>query len=271
MEKKHRRLGISCFFHAYLRSCQSRKLSSNANEPLLIHRDFHLFDSSPTSFILPSKTSQFIAFNDISNKRITPKSSDTAETRCPHPSLEIQEIKYMERRSESKKHYAKKKQIQNNKIRNIMVSSNSSAATSHRFFSSDHERVKETEAMLSSTCSSSDSCEFYHHAKKKTRKLQCRKAKRQNPYSGFIDFASIPKTVKGKTQRSIAMVKLSNDPYGDFMSSMVEMIVEKQMYTTGDLEQLLYCFLLLNSPHHHQVIVEVFSGILETLFPSWNS
>uniref|UniRef100_A0A2P2N3W3 Transcription repressor n=1 Tax=Rhizophora mucronata TaxID=61149 RepID=A0A2P2N3W3_RHIMU len=47
---------------------------------------------------------------------------------------------------------------------------------------------------------------------------------------------------------------------------MVEMIVEKRIYAAKDLEQLLQCFLSLNSYHHHGIIVEVFAEILDTLF-----
>lgn len=266
--EKQKELGISRFFRSYLRYCQSKNVSSIAQEPLFISKD----SSSSTSLILPSickpKKSDFITIKDVFDQRIKPKSSDTEETRCPHPSPEFQETKYTKRK-ERRKNYTKKKTIREKEIRDIMVSSNSSAANSHMFFTSDDERVKETEALLPSNSSSSNSHEFYHHPKKNTRKLHRRKVHRQIPDSGFIDFV-IPKAVRGKVQRSIAVVKRSYDPYGDFRRSMVEMIVEKEMYTAGDLEQLLYCFLLLNSPHHHQVIVEVFSEILEALFPNWD-
>ncbi|KAK4430823.1 Transcription repressor OFP8 [Sesamum alatum] len=66
-------------------------------------------------------------------------------------------------------------------------------------------------------------------------------------------------------QDSLAVVKRSSDPYGDFRTSMVEMIVEKQMFEAKDLENLLHCFLSLNSNHHHKVIIQVFSEIWEAL------
>lgn len=69
---------------------------------------------------------------------------------------------------------------------------------------------------------------------------------------------------------SFAVVKKSSDPYGDFRRSMVEMIVEKQMFGAKELERLLHCFLSLNSHHHHRVIVEVFAEIWEALFPHWS-
>ncbi|CAK7329143.1 unnamed protein product [Dovyalis caffra] len=60
---------------------------------------------------------------------------------------------------------------------------------------------------------------------------------------------------------SIAVVKDSNDPFQDFKNSMLQMILEKNIYSKDDLEELLNCFLELNSPCHHSVIVKAFSEI----------
>lgn len=76
----------------------------------------------------------------------------------------------------------------------------------------------------------------------------------------------IPCTVEGKVRESFAVVKKSEDPYVDFKRSMMEMILEKQMFDDKDLEQLLHCFLSLNSSHHHGIIVQAFSEIWDTLF-----
>ncbi|EOA21480.1 hypothetical protein CARUB_v10001873mg [Capsella rubella] len=65
---------------------------------------------------------------------------------------------------------------------------------------------------------------------------------------------------------SFAVVKKSKDPYEDFRTSMVEMIVERQIFAAADLQQLLQCFLSLNSRQHHKVIVQVFLEIYATLF-----
>lgn len=78
----------------------------------------------------------------------------------------------------------------------------------------------------------------------------------------------IPCTVEGKVRESFAVVKRSEDPYVDFKRSMMEMIMEKQMFDDKDLEQLLHCFLSLNSRHHHGIIVQAFSEIWEALFCS---
>ncbi|KAL1189202.1 Transcription repressor OFP8 [Cardamine amara subsp. amara] len=65
---------------------------------------------------------------------------------------------------------------------------------------------------------------------------------------------------------SFAVVKKSKDPYEDFRTSMVEMIVERQIFAAAELQQLLQCFLSLNSRQHHKVIVQVFLEIYATLF-----
>jgi len=60
---------------------------------------------------------------------------------------------------------------------------------------------------------------------------------------------------------SIAVVKYSNHPFQDFKHSMLQMVVEKNIYSRNDLEELLNCFLGLNSPCHHSVIVQAFAEI----------
>lgn len=76
----------------------------------------------------------------------------------------------------------------------------------------------------------------------------------------------IPGNVEGKVKESFAVVKKSEDPFEDFKRSMMEMILEKQMFEERDLEQLLQCFLSLNSRYHHGVIVEAFTEIWDTIF-----
>lgn len=76
----------------------------------------------------------------------------------------------------------------------------------------------------------------------------------------------IPCSVEGKVRESFAVVKKSEDPYEDFRKSMMEMIEEKEMFEEQELEELLQCFLTLNSRQHHRVIVEAFTKIWEDLF-----
>lgn len=60
---------------------------------------------------------------------------------------------------------------------------------------------------------------------------------------------------------SFAVVKSSSDPARDFRESMVEMIVENNIEGSKDLEELLTCYLSLNSNEYHHVIVDVFKQI----------
>ncbi|PKU79159.1 transcription repressor OFP3-like [Dendrobium catenatum] len=65
---------------------------------------------------------------------------------------------------------------------------------------------------------------------------------------------------KGLTD-SFVVVKYSSDPKGDFRESMVDMIVENNLFSLKELEELLSCYLLLNSSEYHDLIVEVFEKI----------
>ncbi|KAJ3703164.1 hypothetical protein LUZ61_006869 [Rhynchospora tenuis] len=60
---------------------------------------------------------------------------------------------------------------------------------------------------------------------------------------------------------SLAVMKFSSDPQRDFMESMIEMIIAKNMRSSRDLEDLLACYLSLNSDDHHSVIVKVFKEV----------
>ncbi|CAA6654638.1 unnamed protein product [Spirodela intermedia] len=60
---------------------------------------------------------------------------------------------------------------------------------------------------------------------------------------------------------SFAVVKNSSDPGKDFRDSMMEMIVENNIRASKDLEDLLACYLSLNSNEYHDVIVKVFEQI----------
>ncbi|XP_065049842.1 transcription repressor OFP7-like [Musa acuminata AAA Group] len=69
-------------------------------------------------------------------------------------------------------------------------------------------------------------------------------------------------------RESFAVVKLSEDPREDFLRSMAEMVVEKEIFDADGLEQLLRCFLSLNSRQHHPAIVTAFEEIWDSLFPA---
>lgn len=80
---------------------------------------------------------------------------------------------------------------------------------------------------------------------------------------------STSRSMEGRVKESFAVVKKSKDPYEDFKKSMLEMIVEMEMFEAEDLEQLLQCFLALNSRSYHEVIVRAFMEIWQQMF-TWN-
>ncbi|KAL1565767.1 transcription repressor OFP1-like [Salvia divinorum] len=60
---------------------------------------------------------------------------------------------------------------------------------------------------------------------------------------------------------SFAIVKASFDPEKDFKESMMEMIVENNLRESKDLEELLACYLSLNSNNYHDLIIKAFEQI----------
>ncbi|KAG6531640.1 transcription repressor OFP1-like [Zingiber officinale] len=62
-------------------------------------------------------------------------------------------------------------------------------------------------------------------------------------------------------ESAFAVVKASSDPQKDFRNSMMEMIVEHNIRASTDLEELLVCYLSLNSDEYHDLIVKVFKQI----------
>ncbi|KAL1361394.1 hypothetical protein HN51_009784 [Arachis hypogaea] len=66
---------------------------------------------------------------------------------------------------------------------------------------------------------------------------------------------------------TLAVEKDSSDPYHDFRHSMLQMIFEKEIESKDDLQDLLQCFLQLNAPHYHHIIVKAFNQICEEAFP----
>lgn len=70
---------------------------------------------------------------------------------------------------------------------------------------------------------------------------------------------------KSRSRRSMsesfAVVKSSKDPQRDFRDSMVEMIIENNLCASKDLEDLLACYLSLNSDEYHDLIITVFKQI----------
>lgn len=69
---------------------------------------------------------------------------------------------------------------------------------------------------------------------------------------------------------SVAVVKQSEDPLGDFRQSMVQMIVENGIVAGEELREMLRRFLNLNAPHHHDVILRAFAEIWDAVFEDYS-
>ncbi|KAK6944981.1 Ovate protein family, C-terminal [Dillenia turbinata] len=169
--------------------------------------------------------------------------------------------KYSKKQSKAKTHLRKQR-------KGHILSSNNGWFSSEEEL--EEEEEDETETLFSSKSFSSDSSESFRQKKKSSRRRPPRH-RRRRVRSEVSDMGVSPFEVRnGKVKDSFAVVKRSSDPYNDFRTSMVEMIIEKQIFAARDLEQLLQCFLSLNSANHHRIIVEVFTEIWEALFSSWS-
>lgn len=62
-------------------------------------------------------------------------------------------------------------------------------------------------------------------------------------------------------RESVPVAVESAEPYEDFRESMVQMVVEKEIYAWDDLNDLLHQFLSLNSPRHHPLILHAFADL----------
>nr|AFK36960.1 unknown [Lotus japonicus] len=143
------------------------------------------------------------------------------------------------------------------------------------------DEVSEATEVRSSNESEIDQSFFIKICKEETSRTQRRRKKNYNS-SGIRLRVNSPKLgsrkVQGCVRRSVssgaskdsrnagfpdgfAVVKSSFDPQSDFRDSMVEMIVENKIRESKDLEDLLACYLSLNSSEYHELIVKAFEQI----------
>ncbi|KAK9063275.1 hypothetical protein SSX86_017145 [Deinandra increscens subsp. villosa] len=77
----------------------------------------------------------------------------------------------------------------------------------------------------------------------------------------YMSFVKKRSARRENLSESLAIVKSSFDPEKDIMKSMTEMITETNIRSSKDLEELLACYLSLNSDEYHDVIVNAFEQI----------
>ncbi|THU73681.1 hypothetical protein C4D60_Mb04t25440 [Musa balbisiana] len=201
------------------------------------------------------------------------------------PSEGKQRTKEASERKKKKKKKTKKKKQKKVLFDAYGFTSSSSldSENHHDLFSSDEEEKDEDESgtLFSSKSFSTESSEFYHSSRKKKKKNTRRKSmkstrrpprrnvKHSQEPPPLVSISSSEKETKPEAATDNAgfpVVKRSTDPYGDFRSSMAEMIVERGMSRARDLERLLHAYLHLNSPRHYQAILEAFADVCEAIF-----
>ncbi|XP_047057131.1 transcription repressor OFP8-like [Lolium rigidum] len=149
------------------------------------------------------------------------------------------------------------------------------ASTPYSFSSStvtDDESGEEAETrtLFSSLSFSSDSTsEFYHtnrsSASRKSHRNAPRRARRHSSVAAKHHQWN-NKEEAGAVGEGMAVVKRSSNPYADFRSSMVEMVVERRLASAEKMEELLVSYLSLNSPEHHPAILTAFEDVWEAVF-----
>ncbi|PON83705.1 Ovate protein family, C-terminal [Trema orientale] len=73
--------------------------------------------------------------------------------------------------------------------------------------------------------------------------------------------ASLPDGVCGVFAGSTCVVKCSTDPISDMRESIMEMIREVGACDWNDIEELVYCYIALNSSDVHDVIIDAFLSL----------
>ncbi|CAA2934503.1 Hypothetical predicted protein [Olea europaea subsp. europaea] len=149
-----------------------------------------------------------------------------------------------------------------NTVQNSVKSASKGQNTSRKSRKNEHMRPKKIVPEFGFEVSDI-STEIYYSNSRKVHRKTSREKRKTNPTRRLTNSFLL---VEDWTEESYAMEKYSKDPHSDFRASMVEMIVEKQIFGSNDLEKLLHCFLSLNEASYHGIIFDVFNEICETLF-----
>ncbi|KAG2708705.1 hypothetical protein I3843_05G186000 [Carya illinoinensis] len=97
------------------------------------------------------------------------------------------------------------------------------------------------------------------------KKLQ--KKKNPHKWDKRISFAAcLPDDVCGVFAGSICAVKYSTDPFKDLRESILEMIQDVGVCDWNDIEELVYCYIALNSAEFHEIIGEAFLSLCSCCF-----
>ncbi|XP_066381188.1 transcription repressor OFP8-like [Miscanthus floridulus] len=93
------------------------------------------------------------------------------------------------------------------------------------------------------------------------RRRRSRRAAAPPPARHGVEVVDEEEYGRRVARESVAVAVDSAEPYEDFRESMVQMVVEKEIYAWDDLNDLLHQFLSLNSPRHHPLILHAFADL----------
>lgn len=89
-----------------------------------------------------------------------------------------------------------------------------------------------------------------------------RKKYRRNLNTRISFSARLPSDVHGAFADSICAVKYSTNPFADIRDSIQEMIQNVGVQNWKEMEELIYCYIVLNSSEVHKVIEDAFLSLL---------
>lgn len=96
----------------------------------------------------------------------------------------------------------------------------------------------------------------------KTVTNNVKKMKKKKSSDERISFsAALPGDVQGVFADSMCAVKLSSDPLTDFKESIVAMIREAGVRSWEEMEELVYCYVVLNSAETIGIIRDAFLSL----------
>ncbi|XP_050221245.1 transcription repressor OFP5 [Mercurialis annua] len=113
----------------------------------------------------------------------------------------------------------------------------------------EKKRVKKTSKVRANSPRTAEICKVKAIEDMKKSKLKMKKKAKEKTIEDFQGL------------ESFAVVKCSYDPEKDFRDSMIEMIEEQKIIRPEELEELLACYLTLNSDEYHDLIIRVFRQV----------
>ncbi|KAK4347276.1 hypothetical protein RND71_033615 [Anisodus tanguticus] len=108
------------------------------------------------------------------------------------------------------------------------------------------------------------------HSPRTTAKMECRIKALEDMKKAKMKMRQKTKERSGGDRTvfdSYAVMKSSFDPFSDFRDSMIEMITQRGIKSSEELEELLACYLTLNCDEYHDLIIKVFRQIASSAIP----